>query len=236
MTDTGIGLSTEQQQQLFIAFNQTDNSTTRKYGGTGLGLSISQDLIKMMGGTIGVNSQVGFGSHFHFTLTLDIQKIASAEDHLLPNISSGKNIELNNIYVLLVEDNAINQELMQAILSNEGIRVDIANNGIEALAMIDKSSYSLILMDCQMPVMDGFEASRIIRNNARFKDLPIIAMTANVTAEDRKRCLASGMNDHISKPIQWDTFFQTLTYWAKPSVPLSNTSSLLNKAKPFETI
>lgn len=128
---------------------------------------------------------------------------------------------LNNAYLLLVEDNLINQEFMPEILGNEGIRVDIANNGLEAITMIRENDYSAVLMDCHMPVMDGFEASRQIRSEPRFANLPIIAMTANVMQADIDRCLASGMNDHIGKPIDWDPFFKTLERWVKPRVESS---------------
>ncbi len=128
---------------------------------------------------------------------------------------------LNNAYLLLVEDNLINQEFMPEILANEGIQVDIANNGLEAITMVRQKDYSAVLMDCHMPVMDGFEASRQIRSDPRFATLPIIAMTANVMPADIERCLASGMNDHIGKPLDWDPFFKTLERWVKPRVESS---------------
>ncbi len=211
--DTGIGLSVAQQTDLFSAFTQADNSTTRNYGGTGLGLSISKDLVTAMGGELKVESRLGYGSHFYFMLTLDVQSMTTPE--LLPGKKPGRYPSLNNAYLLLVEDNLINQEFMPEILGHEGIRVDLANNGVEAIAMIRERDYSAVLMDCQMPVMDGFEATRIIRADPRFADLPIIAMTANVMQEDQQRCLASGMNDHIGKPIEWEQFFQTLERWVK---------------------
>lgn len=214
--DTGIGLSEEQQSQLFTAFNQADNSITRKYGGTGLGLSISKQLVEAMGGTIGVKSRLGVGSTFYFTVTLGLQDESKLKPLPLTAIMPDKYPVLNNVYLLLVEDNLINQEVMLEVLSHESIRVDLAVNGKEAVSMINRNNYSMVLMDCQMPVMDGFEASRIIRSDPRFADLPIIALTANVMTEDRERCLASGMNDHIGKPINWDTFFQTLARWVRP--------------------
>jgi diguanylate cyclase (GGDEF)-like protein len=216
VTDTGIGLSEEQQSQLFTAFNQADNSITRKYGGTGLGLSISKQLVEAMGGSIGIKSRLGVGSTFYFTVTLGLQDENKFKPLPLPTITPDKYPVLKNVYLLLVEDNLINQEVMQEVLSHEGIRVDLALNGKEAISMINRNDYSVVLMDCQMPVMDGFEASRIIRADSRFTDLPIIALTANVMDEDRERCLASGMNDHIGKPINWDTFFQTLARWVRP--------------------
>jgi CheY-like chemotaxis protein/HPt (histidine-containing phosphotransfer) domain-containing protein len=135
-----------------------------------------------------------------------------------PVIQQDKYPALRNAYVLLVEDNLINQEFMPEILDHEGIQVDIANNGAEAVEMIGKNDYSAVLMDCEMPVMNGYEATRIIRADQRFADLPIIAMTGSSSAEDRERCLASGMNDHIDKPIDWELFFQTLVRWVRPQV------------------
>ena len=168
-----------------------------------------------MGGEIKVESRIGYGSHFYFTLTLDVQSMTEPESEPLPGEKPAKYPSLNNAYLLLVEDNLINQEFMPEILGHEGIRVDLANNGVEAIAMIREHDYSAVLMDCQMPVMDGFEATRLIRADPRFVDLPIIAMTANVMQEDQERCLASGMSDHIGKPIDWEQFFQTLERWVK---------------------
>ncbi|MCX7094834.1 MAG: ATP-binding protein [Methylobacter sp.] len=214
--DTGIGLSKKQQSRLFSAFNQADESTTRRYGGTGLGLSISKDLAEAMGGTIEVESCLGVGSIFYFTVTLSVQAAAKTRPPSQQAHTPDKHLALSGAYLLLVEDNLVNQEVMMEILGNCGIRVDRANNGAEAIALIGKNRYSAVLMDCQMPIMDGFKASRIIRADPRFADLPIIAMTANVMAEERDHCLASGMNDHIGKPIDWTLFFQTLVRWVKP--------------------
>ncbi|MDD5412929.1 MAG: ATP-binding protein, partial [Methylobacter sp.] len=214
--DTGIGLSEEKQNHLFSAFNQADNSTTRLYGGTGLGLAISKELVEAMGGTIGIESHFGVGSTFYFTITLGLSTVSKPIPPLSQTITLNKYPELNNAYLLLVEDNPINQELMLEILGNNGMKVDLAIHGADAVAMVSKNDYSAVIMDCLMPVMDGYEASRLIRTDPRFADLPIIAMTANVMAEDRERCLASGMNDHIGKPIEWDQFFQTLVRWIKP--------------------
>ncbi len=216
VTDTGIGLSEEQLNHLFSAFNQADNSTTRKYGGTGLGLSISKQLVEAMGGAIGVESRLGVGSSFYFTLAFDLPIESTLKPlPLKPNMPD-KYPSLNDVYLLLVEDNLINQEMMLEVLTYENIRVDLACNGKEAIAMIARNDYSAVLMDCQMPVMDGFEATRIIRADPRCADLPIIAMTANVMADDRERCLACGMNDHVGKPIDFDVFFQTLARWVRP--------------------
>jgi signal transduction histidine kinase/ligand-binding sensor domain-containing protein/CheY-like chemotaxis protein/HPt (histidine-containing phosphotransfer) domain-containing protein len=218
VTDTGIGLSKEHQSFLFKAFTQADSLTTRNYGGTGLGLSISQELVTAMGGTINIESSVDMGSRFYFNLTLDLQSPAQRDLPLISNKKPLKYPTLNNAYLLLVDDNPLNQEFMPELLAHEGIRVDLASNGEQAIAMIAMNNYWAVLMDCQMPVMDGYQASRLIRADPRFAELPIIAMTANVMKEDQQRCLASGMSDHIGKPIDWEIFFQTLVRWVKPPI------------------
>ena len=216
--DTGIGLNAEQQHQLFTAFNQVDNSITRLYGGTGLGLSISKDLVELMGGTISVESSPNSGSHFYFTLSFTQQKSQQQPPPNNTSIQTKPQITLATVSILLVEDNMINQELMLEFLQDQGIQVDIANNGSEAITMLDKKDYSLVLMDCQMPVMDGFSATRIIRKNPKFSELAIVAMTANTTQANRELCLACGMNEFIAKPIDWEKFSQVIAHWIKPSL------------------
>jgi diguanylate cyclase (GGDEF)-like protein len=216
--DTGIGLDEEQQSHLFSAFNQADDSTTRKYGGTGLGLSISKELVEAMGGTINIESRLGLGSTFCFIVTLGLPAVSELDQSPPKTVKPVKYPELSNMYLLFVEDDLAIREMMPEILGYEGIQqVDLAANGAEAIEMIRKNDYSMVVMDCQMPVMNGFEASRIIRADPRFADLPIIAMTGNVMEEDRRRCLASGFNDHICKPIDWEQFFPTLVRWVKPA-------------------
>jgi len=356
--DTGIGLTEEQRKKLFSAFSQADASTTRKYGGTGLGLSISKRLVELMEGEIGVDSEPGRGSNFHFTarfgvqaeqrrLTVDeadvkglrilvvddnatareilqamlkslkfdatavkggeeaireleqaqgedrpyglvlmdwkmpgmdgveaIRRIraddklsqtpafvmvtAYSKDELLQAADGvriddllvkpvspstlldgilnalGKEVaqstrkhdkqagyreaarRVAGAHVLLVEDNAVNQELALEILRDAGLRVDVAANGAEALERVAETSYDGVLMDCQMPVMDGFEATRRIRADARFAGLPILAMTANAMAGDKEKCIECGMNDQIDKPIDVSKLFLTLARWIKP--------------------
>jgi len=356
--DTGIGLTEEQRKKLFSAFSQADASTTRKYGGTGLGLTISKRLVEMMEGEIGVDSEAGVGSTFHFTAKFGVQSeqrrlTVNAEDvkglrilivddnasarEILQNIlmslkfdatavSSGgevigeleqaqlehrpyglvlmdwkmpgmdgvetikrirsdsklsatpsfimvtaysredlqqqaEGVQIDGIlvkpvspstmldsilnalgkevtqstrkndkqasyqeaaqlvkgsYLLLVEDNAVNQELALEILQDAGLKVDVANNGAEAVEKVAQTNYDGVLMDCQMPVMDGFEATRKIRQDARFANLPILAMTANAMAGDKEKCVLSGMNDHIAKPIDVTQLFLTLAKWLKP--------------------
>lgn len=360
--DTGIGLSTEQMSKLFSSFAQADSSTTRKYGGSGLGLTISRNIVTMMGGEIGVESELGRGSNFYFTVTMGVQSeqrelnsktidisdlrvlvvddnasareilqkmiesfhfsvkavscgleaieelntavhenqpyglvimdwmmpdmdgvdtirrmhelehlskipafvmvTAYSKDELLQkmngtpvqgiltkpvNPSSMYNTILSvfgidmtshiksrakqsdymhfakplaGTHLLLVEDNIMNQELAIELLENAGIIVDLAQNGAEAVKMVQEKRYDGVLMDCQMPVMDGFEATELIRQDERFKDLPILAMTANAMEGDREKCLAFGMNDHIAKPLDILKFFQTLNQWVKPLNPI----------------
>jgi two-component system sensor histidine kinase/response regulator len=357
--DTGIGLTEEQRNKLFQAFSQADTSTTRKYGGTGLGLTISKRLVEMMEGEIGVDSQPGVGSTFHFTATFGVQseqrrltispvdvqglRILVVDDNpsareILQNILTtlkfdatavdsggeaigeleqahlehrayglvlmdwkmpgmdgvetikriradsklsktpafimvtaysreellqqaagvqidgllvkpvspstlldsilnalGKEVtqrtrrhekqasyhdaarQVKGCRLLLVEDNAVNQEVALAILQEAGLLVDVANNGAEAVEKVAQAAYDGVLMDCQMPVMDGFEATRRIRQNVRFANLPILAMTANAMAGDKEKCIEAGMNDHIAKPIDVAELFMTLVKWVKPN-------------------
>ena len=372
ITDTGVGLTVEQQQKLFSAFSQADASTTRKYGGTGLGLTICKRLVELMNGEIGVKSQIGVGSTFYFTAQLGVQLkqpevavldqdvmdlrilvvddnarareimlailtsqkfdatavasgfeaitelkaaqeanrayslvlmdwimpeldglaaiqqiradptlkdipafvviTARSRDELLEQADSNKidgllqkpvcpsalldtilctlgkekvtrgrkqqrraanrqaEENLRGAYLLLVEDNPVNQELALDILQDAGLRIDVADNGAIALDMLDKNPYEGILMDCQMPVMDGFEATRKIRADSRFTTLPILAMTANTMNGDREMCLAAGMNDHIGKPIDVDQLFIALNHWIpfSPNRQFNTTSEAEN--------
>ena len=353
--DSGIGLNEEQTQKLFNAFSQADESTTRKYGGTGLGLTISKRLVEMMEGEIGVESEVGVGSNFHFTAKFGVQtqqrqlstnaqdirdlRILIVDDNAtareiflnilvslkfdatavdsgakallelqkeqlanrpyglilmdwnmpgmdgieaIKQIRATKNLSLTPAFImvtaysgedlqhsakgvhidgilvkpispstlldgilnalgkesvqrtrkadrvaiyneaadlikdsiiLLVEDNPVNQELALELLQGAGLQVEVANNGLEAVEKISQNYYDAVLMDCQMPIMDGFEATRKIREDGRFTHLPILAMTANAMAGDKEKCIASGMNDHIAKPIDVTQLFLTLSKW-----------------------
>ncbi|MGE5471555.1 MAG: response regulator [Bacteroidota bacterium] len=216
VTDTGIGLSPEQADRVFAAFEQADNTTTRKFGGTGLGLAINRRLAEMMGGSSGVDSALQQGSTFWFTARLG--KVARAVPP--PAGMRGENAECTlrrrhaGKRILLAEDNPINREVACELLQSVGLRVDTAENGEQAVELATATDYALILMDIQMPLMDGTEATRIIRqclDAERF--LPILAMTANAYDEDRAACLAAGMDDHVAKPVDPDVLFATLCRW-----------------------
>ena len=227
--DTGIGLNETQQQKIFENFEQAEASTTRKYGGTGLGLAISKKLAIMMGGEIGVISTLEQGSTFWFTVTLKYGSLAglTAEN----GISYTTKHKLN-ARVLLVEDNEINQEVASEIMENFGLTVDIAQHGGEALALTQLNSYDLILMDLHMPVMDGLEATRRIKQLPIGQHLPIIAMTANAFIEDRLICKETGMIDFIAKPVLPDRLYAVLVRWLPDKAVISSDE----KDFPNETV
>jgi len=225
--DSGIGMTPEQCGKMFQSFSQADTSTTRKYGGTGLGLSISKKMVELMDGRIWVESEAGKGSTFHFHARFGLQKGADEvfrKDGTAESRSQDKSdnmaeaVErLAGCRVLLVEDNAMNQELAMELLENAGMTVALANNGQEALDILaGDTAFNGILMDCQMPVMDGYTATREIRKNPLFKDTPIIAMTANAMAGDKEKVVEAGMNDHIAKPLDVGQMFATLAKWILP--------------------
>jgi len=203
--DTGIGLSEEQQKKLFKSFSQADGSTTRKYGGTGLGLAISKQLVELMGGKIWVESKEGFGSSFIFEIELQETDFIEADEE---KTEFDKNI-LNANKILIVEDNLTNQLVLLGLLEDYVKEIDIANNGKEALDLFKSGKYELILMDLQMPIMDGYEATKIIREID--KDIPIIALSANAMTEEVEKTKAYGMNEHLAKPIDVEKLFTTLS-------------------------
>lgn len=225
--DTGIGMTKEQKNKLFQPFQQADTSTTRKYGGTGLGLAISKQLAGLMNGEVGVEAQLGKGSIFWFTAQLKINKSmekVSMSSVDLNNINVLKeDLPLNMVeeylesirgaHILLVEDNDLNQQVAIELLEDSGMVIDIAENGKIAIKKVCEVSYDLVLMDMQMPVMDGITATKEIRKNPNYALLPIVAMTANAMAQDKEKCIEAGMNDHISKPIDPKHLFLTLRKW-----------------------
>jgi PAS domain S-box-containing protein len=215
VSDQGIGLSDDQQQRLFRPFSQGDESTSRKYGGTGLGLSIVKHLISLMGGKVGVRSKLNEGSTFWFTL--DLRRAPPAPlGAKPPNLAASEQAiarRHKGTRVLLVEDDPVNREVARELLQETGLLIDTAQDGLDALQKMQQNDYPLILMDVQMPRMDGLEATRILREFPQWATVPIVAMTANAFLEDRQRCLEAGMNDHIGKPIDPRELYTTLLRW-----------------------
>jgi signal transduction histidine kinase/CheY-like chemotaxis protein len=210
VSDTGAGIPAAKQTEIFEKFTQADTSISRKYGGTGLGLAITRRLTELHNGAIRVESEVGKGSTFFVTLVLD----AAPADALQPAASptAVRAAGVSPAHLLVVEDNLVNQKVVLAMLRKHKFSVDVALDGREALAKLESTTrpYDLVLMDVQMPVLDGLEATRIIRRNPRWDNLPIVAMTAHAMTGDRERCLQAGMNGYISKPVQASVLVETI--------------------------
>ncbi|GEA10215.1 ATP-binding protein [Alteromonas sp. KUL49] len=205
VSDTGIGIPKHKQETIFEQFEQADASTTRNFGGTGLGLAISKGLIERLEGTVTLSSRDGEGTRF--VVSIPCEEVA---DHST-STSQGKASLPSSLFVLLAEDNDINAEIVVSMLDKQGIRADRAVNGAEAVAMAEQQAYDVILMDCQMPVMDGLLAAREIRLASKEnQQTPIIALTANAFAEDKQACYDAGMNAHLSKPIRKDVLFECI--------------------------
>jgi len=215
--DTGIGIAPEKLAHVFDGFSQAESSTTRRYGGTGLGLTISKRLVDLMGGDLQLESTLGKGSNFHFQVRFKLAHDLPPETPGTPQ-SSGRRKRLNGLRILVVEDNRINQMVAQGLLSQEGAEVFLADNGqlgVDAVAL-GSPRFDAVLMDVQMPVMDGYAATRAIRNDLGLIELPIIAMTANAMASDRAACLEAGMNDHIGKPFELEHLVTLLLHYTGP--------------------
>ncbi|WP_339137211.1 MAG: ATP-binding protein [Candidatus Electrothrix sp. GW3-4] len=217
VTDTGIGMNSQQQSKLFKSFSQGDSSTTRQFGGTGLGLSISKKLVEMMGGTIWFESGAGQGSRFYFTLPFVAYSPEQPGRQKKKNATNSEEefLNLKGAKVLLVEDNELNQELAKLLLTRKGIVVTVANNGAEALEILQTSSFDCVLMDIQMPVMDGYTACQEIRKFPQYQDLPVIALTANVLTRDQKKSKEAGMNEHIGKPFNEKEMFTVMSKYLR---------------------
>ncbi len=224
--DSGIGIEPELRPRLFQAFSQADSSTTRKYGGTGLGLAICRQLVELMGGDIGADSVPGAGSTFWFTVRLPLgnsrpgETPAGGGDRLAASAAP----QLPVAQALLAEDNLVNQEIGTAMLESLGCKVTVVENGREALDAVFRNRYDIVFMDCQMPEMDGYQATRAIRLREgelgtvgrKLPHVPIVALTASAMAGDRERCLAAGMDDYIAKPFNKDQLRPMIGRWAKP--------------------
>ncbi len=231
--DTGPGIENDAQSRIFKSFEQANNRISSQYGGTGLGLSLCKRLIELMGGEIGVESTLGIGSTFWFTVPLypaqDNANCIENNQENLPHCPAPSNISQQNyadLKILLVEDNEVNQLVAGGMLENLGIKVEIANNGKQALAILEKKVFDLILMDARMPEMDGYEATRRIRQlKTHVQNTPIIALTANTSKEDIERCFESGMDDYLPKPLNIDSLNIKIQKWISTNSPLEESEN-----------
>ena len=238
MHDTGIGMTPEQCDKLFQAFSQADGSITRKYGGTGLGLTICRRLAELMNGTIEVESEPGVGSTFRFRAWYGLGEKRAPRHDAQP--AGAETWGLQGVHVLVAEDNEINRQIAIELLESAGAGVDVAADGDEAVAKVLGAAavrYDAVLMDVQMPRMGGIEATQKIRGDARFAALPIIAMTSHALAEERQRCLAAGMQEHLTKPVDPALLFRTLAAWCKTrSAPQARMPAARSPAEAFPAI
>ncbi|MEM6380705.1 MAG: response regulator, partial [Bacteroidota bacterium] len=213
--DTGIGISPEKQALIFESFSQVDDGTTRAHGGTGLGLAITKRLLELQGSTIQLESQVQKGSKFSFDLAFPIAQQMESKRSLSNSVLRDAAIP-NLGKVLVVEDNIFNIKVLEKMFARWKVEMDLAENGQEALEQIKKNEYSMVLMDLQMPVMDGYRTTEIIRSwpESKYQQLPIIALSASAMEEFRERAFAAGMNDYITKPFVPKELFQTIERYA----------------------
>ncbi len=233
--DTGIGMTEDELSKVFKAFSQADPSVCRRFGGTGLGLAISRRLVELMGGTIDVVSGPGKGSIFSFSARFGHQDLKDKEIRR----SEEETVCFDGSRVLVVDDNELNRQLAREILENAGIEVDTVDNGEKAIAALERRAYDAVLMDIQMPVVGGYEATVLIRRNPRLRDLPIIALTAYYSNDDKEACLSSGMNAYVSKPIDPEELLRVLKEWVKvgraiQKSPAEDRSSPLRKEGPVK--
>ena len=220
VADTGIGIDPLARERVFQPFSQADGSTTRKYGGTGLGLPICKRLVELMGGTIGLNSQPGQGSTFWFSLPLAEATRAPESAATTPPVATrapGASAPRSAQRLLLVEDSWMNQQVALGMLERLGYTADLVTDGRQALDAVEQTAYAAILLDCQMPEMDGYQVAEALRQREALDGrppVPIIALTASAMSADRERCLKSGMNDHLAKPVRIAELSAMLARWA----------------------
>jgi signal transduction histidine kinase len=214
VTDTGIGIASDELGRMFVAFQQADSSISRRYGGTGLGLPIARNLAERMGGTLRAQSQEGKGSVFTLEMPLALsQKPALAKDKGTPAPRTNVPASGHNHHVLLVEDNPVNQTVIEAMLRSLGYEVSVVGDGAQAVDSVREQRFAAVLMDCRLPVVDGYESTRRIRRLPEREALPIIALTANALLGDREACLEAGMNDYLAKPFKRTDLQQLLQRW-----------------------
>lgn len=229
--DTGLGLTEEQQTRLFQSFEQGDNSTTRRFGGTGLGLAICKQLVSLMGGQVGVRSKPGRGSTFWFTAALPLTEGTPVT---LPDLASLE--ALRGRRILVVDDHSLNLEVAQGLLEEVGVHVTAVTNATDGLAALEHTTFDCVLMDVQMPGMDGLEATRRLRLDPRWAGLRVLAMTANALAEDRQRYLAGGMDDVVTKPLDPPVLYRTIVHWLEPSRAKPLASGEVDEAAQWRTL
>ncbi|MBC8366661.1 response regulator, partial [bacterium] len=222
VSDTGIGIPDEKQAIIFQKFIQADTSTTRGFGGSGLGLAICRELVELMGGEIGVESREGVGSTFWLRLIFPFEDDLGGELGL-GSPDRGKAADqasTTDAHILLVDDNPVNLKVASLMLRKLGCTLGHAANGLEAVERVKHEAFDLILMDCHMPVMDGFEATRTIRaSGGDCSSIPILALTASAVKKDKQLCLDAGMNDHIAKPVRADILKERLQFWLSENAP-----------------
>jgi CheY-like chemotaxis protein/HPt (histidine-containing phosphotransfer) domain-containing protein len=224
--DTGIGIPQQMHAKIFEMFTQVETSSTRKFGGTGLGLSICRRLVELMSGEIGFQSKEGLGSVFWFSIRLEtvprmsavlpVREIQALDSRQMTPGFESQRFEKSSVSILVAEDNPINQKIAVRILEKKGFHVDAVDSGLDAISAVQNDSYDIVLMDCQMPEMDGYETTRRIRAwevAAGEVPLPIVAVTANALKGDRERCIQVGMNDYLPKPVDTEVLVSTLEYW-----------------------
>ena len=217
VTDTGIGIDASMRQRLFQVFTQADSSMSRRFGGTGLGLAISQRLVERMHGLITVQSEPGQGSEFRFDVTLPV----AAETAPAP-AAAGVGLQPLHGRVLIVEDDRVNQQVIRLMLEKAGLECTVVDNGETAADLAVRGTWDVVLMDCQMPGMDGYEATQRIRTKLAGRRLPIIALTANALSEDRAACAAAGMDDFLAKPVRREELHACLGKWLARGKPVES--------------
>ena len=227
--DTGIGIPIEKQATIFERFSQADNSTTRKYGGTGLGITIASQLVKLMGGDIGLNSEPGRGSLFWFTLPFEISDSPPDSESFTmmesESILDVDRIKSGSINIMVVDDYPVNQSVAKHHLEDSGFVVSIVDNGKTAVKACQKKKFDLVLMDIQMPIMDGFEATRRIRSDSLCSDIPVIGLTGDIHPDTRMKCLKAGMNDMMTKPLKKKELLGFVYKWILKSDQIYRESS-----------